>query len=66
MMNTLSPTFGLLTVQIRAVGQYIVAIQQQLGAGAFGVVDKVKDVATSSEYALKDVVCENESDSNIK
>ena len=56
--NTLFLTFG----QRIQVGQELVEIQQQLGAGAFGVVYKVKDVATSSEYALKAVVCENESD----
>ena len=60
MMNTLSPTFGPLPT-IR-VGRKLVAIQQQLGIGGFGVVHKVIDVATSTEYALKDVVCENESD----
>ena len=60
MMNTLSPNFGLLTTI--QVGQKLVAIQQQLGAGAFGVVHKVKDVTTLSEYALKNVHCENELD----
>ncbi|CAH3160618.1 unnamed protein product, partial [Porites evermanni] len=35
--------------------------QQQLGAGNFGDVYKVKDVATSSEYALKVVVCGGQS-----
>ena len=34
-----------------------VRIQQRLGNGAFGVVYKVIDEATSSVYALKDVVC---------
>ena len=58
MMNTLSPTFR----PPLLVGQKLVAIQQQLGIGGFGVVHKVIDVATSIEYALKDVVCENESD----
>ena len=56
--NTLFLTFG---TRIQ-VGQKLVEIQQQLGAGAFGVVYKVKDVETSSEYALKVVVCTNESD----
>ena len=56
--NTLFLTFG---SRIQ-VGQKLVEIQQQLGAGAFGVVYKVKDVATLSEYALKVVVCTNESD----
>ena len=60
-MNTVSPTFGppLPTIP---VGLKLVAIQQQLGIGGFGVVHKVKDVETSSEYALKDVVCKNQWD----
>ena len=62
MMNTLSPTFWPPLTRRVLVGQKLVAIQQQLGKGGFGVVHKVKDVATSIEYALKDVVCENESD----
>ena len=55
MMNT--PTFEPLTKI--PVGQKLVqvAIQPQLGAGNFGVVYKVNDVATSIEYALKDVLC---------
>ena len=61
MMNTLSPTFGPPLPTI-LVGQKLVVIQEQLGIGGFGVVHKVNDVATSIEYALKDVVCENESD----
>ena len=60
-MNTLSPTFGPPLPTI-LVGQKLVAIQQQLGIGGFGVVHKVKDVETSSEYALKDVVCKNKWD----
>ena len=56
--NTLFLTFGS-RIQVE---QKLVEIQQQLGAGAFGVVYKVKDVATLSEYALKVVVCTNESD----
>ena len=32
-------------------------IQQRLGNGAFGVAYKVKDEATSRVYALKDVLC---------
>ena len=60
-MNTLSPTFGPPLPTI-LVGQKLVAIQQQLGIGGFGVVHKVKDVETSSEYALKDVVCKNQWD----
>jgi len=56
-MNTLLLTPG---SRIQ-VGQKLVEIQQQIGAGGFGDVYKVKDVTTSSEYALKDVVCENES-----
>ena len=61
-MNTmlLSPPFWLL--RPIPVGQKSVIIQPQLGAGGFGVVYKVKDVATSSKYALKVVPCENESD----
>ena len=51
-MSTLFPTFRP-PIQ---VGQKLVTIQQQLGAGGFGDVYKVKDVATSSEYALKVVV----------
>ena len=62
MMNTLSPTFWPPLTRRVLVGQKLVAIQQQLGKGGFGVVHKVKDVATSSEYALKDVVCKNEWD----
>ena len=61
MMNTLSPTFESPLPTI-LVGQKLVVIQERLGIGGFGVVHKVKDVATSIEYALKDVVCENESD----
>ena len=61
MMNTFSPTFGPPLPTI-LVGQKLVVIQEQLGIGGFGAVHKVKDVATSIEYALKDVVCENESD----
>ena len=57
MMNTLSPTFWPPLTRRVLLGQKLVTIQQQLGAGNFGVVHKVKDVVTSSEYALKDVVC---------
>ena len=60
-MNTVSPTFGPPLPTI-LVGLKLVAIQQQLGIGGFGVVHKVKDVETSSEYALKDVVCKNQWD----
>ena len=56
-MGTLFPTYRP-PIQ---VGQKLVAIQQQLGAGNFGDVYKVKDVATSSEYALKVVVCGGQS-----
>ena len=57
-MNTLLLTPGS-SIQ---VGQKLVEILQQIGAGGFGDVYKVKDVITSSEYALKDVVySENES-----
>ena len=43
------------------VGGRTVRIQQRLGNGAFGVVYKVKDEATSTVYALKDVLCLNAS-----
>ena len=36
-----------------------VRIQKRLGNGAFGVVYKVKDEASSTVYALKDVLCLN-------
>jgi len=39
------------------VGRQRLRIQQRLGNGAFGVVYKVKDEATSRVYALKDVLC---------
>ena len=44
------------------VGEKWVTVQQRLGAGAFGVVYKVKEEATVNEYALKDVVCEDQSE----
>lgn len=44
------------------VGEKWVTIQQQIGAGAFGVVNKVKEEATATEYALKDVVCRDQSE----
>lgn len=59
MMNTLSPTF-LPPFTTISVGRKQVTIQQQLGAGNFGVVYKVSDVVTSIEYALKDVLCSEE------
>ena len=43
------------------VGSRTVRIQQRLGNGAFGVVYKVKDEASSIVYALKDVLCLNAS-----
>ena len=43
------------------VGGRTVRIQRRLGNGAFGVVYKVEDVATSTIYALKDVLCLNAS-----
>jgi len=43
------------------VGSRAVRIQQRLGNGAFGVVYKVKDEATSTVCALKDVLCLNAS-----
>ena len=36
-------------------------IQRTLGNGAFGVVYKVRDVASSKIYALRDVACSNAS-----
>ena len=56
-MGTLFPTFRP-PIQ---VGQKLVAIQEQLGAGGFGDVYKVKDVENSSVYALKVVVCGGQS-----
>ena len=44
-----------------SVGNKTVKIQQRLGNGAFGVVCKVKDEASSMVYALKDVLCLNAS-----
>ena len=41
------------------VGRKVLRIQQRLGSGAFGVVYKVKDEASSRVYALKDVLCLN-------
>ncbi|XP_078367875.1 serine/threonine-protein kinase PDIK1L-like [Oculina patagonica] len=40
-----------------SVNNKTVRIQQRLGNGAFGVVYKVKDKASSTIYALKDVPC---------
>ncbi|KAL9976192.1 hypothetical protein ACROYT_G013461 [Oculina patagonica] len=45
-----------------SVGNKTVRIQQRLGNGAFGVVYKVKDEASSAVYALKDVLCLNGSE----
>ena len=44
-----------------SVGNETVRIQERLGNGAFGVVYKVKDEASSMVYALKDVLCLNAS-----
>ena len=44
-----------------SVGNETVRIQERLGNGAFGVVYKVKDEASSMVYALKDVLCLNDS-----
>ena len=44
------------------VGSRVLRIQHRLGNGAFGVVYKVIDETYSNVYALKDVVCLNESD----
>ena len=41
------------------VGERRVIIQQRLGNGAFGVVYKVKETATSRMYAMKDILCLN-------
>ena len=41
------------------VGERRVVIQQRLGNGAFGVVYKVKETATSRMYAMKDILCLN-------
>ena len=41
------------------VGERWVVIQQRLGNGAFGVVYKVKEAATSRMYAMKDILCRN-------
>ena len=43
------------------VGEKIVNIQQRLGNGAFGVVYKVKEEGTSKVYAMKDILCLNDS-----
>jgi len=43
------------------VGSRTVRTQQRLGNGAFGVVYKAKDEASSTVYALKDVLCLNTS-----
>lgn len=43
------------------VGERRVVIQQRLGNGAFGVVYKVKETATSRMYAMKDILCLNKS-----
>ena len=39
------------------LGTRILRIEKRLGSGAFGVVYKVKDEATSRVYALKDILC---------
>ena len=44
------------------VGSKVLQIQQRLGNGAFGVVYKVIDETSSIVYALKDVMCLNDSD----
>ena len=43
------------------VGEKIVNIQQRLGNGAFGVVYKVIEEGTSKVYAMKDILCLNDS-----
>jgi len=47
---------------VAVVGGRQLRIQKRLGNGAFGVVYKVKDVASSREYALKDILCTNTSE----
>ena len=44
------------------VGSRVLRIQHRLGNGAFGVVYKVIDETYSNVYALKDVMCLNDSD----
>ncbi|XP_078367944.1 serine/threonine-protein kinase PDIK1L-like [Oculina patagonica] len=44
-----------------SVGNKTVRILRRLGNGAFGVVYKVKDEESSTDYALKDVLCLNAS-----
>ena len=43
------------------VGEKMVNIQQRLGNGAFGVVYKVIEEGTSKVYAMKDILCLNDS-----
>ena len=43
-------------------GDNLPTMQQRLGYGAFGVVYKVRDETTSTDYALKDVFCLNASE----
>ena len=43
------------------VGERQVVIQRRLGNGAFGIVYKVKESATCSVYAMKDILCSNRS-----
>ena len=43
------------------IGNTRIQIQKRLGNGAFGVVYKVKDQASPKVYALKDVLCLNDS-----
>ena len=42
-------------------GNIWLRIQERLGSGAFGVVYKVQDLATSNFYALKSILCLNAS-----
>ena len=44
------------------VGENELILQQRLGNGAFGVVYKVRDEETSTDFALKDVLCLNDSE----
>ena len=43
------------------IDKKIVNIRKRLGNGAFGVVYKVKEVGTSKVYAMKDILCLNDS-----
>lgn len=44
---------------IYRVGDKRVTLQQKLGAGAFGTVSKATDESTFTEYAFKDITCQD-------